>query len=112
MVGINSTCAQHCGAIVWTNEPSVLTDLSAACSLASKHRHHFCIGPLNEAADTLYRISLHTLGSGLSFALTFGLRGTAISALFSAGSLPLYWFPSALRTIAAFIWSVVGVQET
>lgn len=46
----------------------------------------------------------------MSVAITFGLRGTAISALFSAGSVPLQWFPSALRKIATFIWSVVGVK--
>lgn len=67
----------------------------------------FCVLMLSSTLQ-LYCIvhSLCTLGRGLSVAIEFGLRGTA---MFSAGYVPLQWFPSALIKIATLIWSVIGV---
>jgi hypothetical protein len=41
-----------------------------------------------------------TVCSGMSIAITLGLRGSAISALLSAGSLLLQAAPSTLKQIA------------
>lgn len=78
---------------------------------ATLHVHSFGVFML--WCTLLYCTGVHslcTLGWCLSVAITFGLRGTAISALFWVGSVPLQWFPSALIKIATFVWAVVGVQ--
>ena len=71
----------------------------------------FCVVFFPSCSAVCFRgvCSLCTLRWGLSVAITFGLRGTAISALFSAGSVPLQWFLSALTKIAVFVWSVAVV---
>ncbi len=92
----------HILAVLMTFSPGqvVSFDLYYSCNLEKLRevKQHFAYleryvhtaHSVHSCVFTVQRfIPFCTSGRGLSVAITFGLRGTAISALFSAGSVPL-----------------------